>query len=154
MTIAAFEAQASWLPTVVGLACSAVVTDGESLVSLHFGELREEDGEVDAERTISLDGAWRVEHGSQVIAASNDPDDEREEYLNELIGKRLERAEASRPGYDLTLAFEDDFVARCFPCDSLEYAEEVDDPEDAEIAWWVDGVGVPDDWETGRREQA
>lgn len=150
MTIAAFEAQASWLPTVVGLRCAAVRTDGEQLVSLYFGELRESHDDLDAERVITLDGAWRLEQGDAIIAAAEDPDDEREEFLAELVGKRLESYDVSRPGFDLALGFEAGLIARCFPVDSLEYAEEIDDPDDAEISWWVDGDGVPDDWETGR----
>jgi hypothetical protein len=150
MTMAAFEAQASWLPTVVGLACSAVRTDGAQLLSLYFGELRETDDDLDAQRVITLDGAWRVEHGETITAASEDPDDEREDFLNALVGQRLQRCDVSRPGYDLALHFDDEHVVRCFPIDSLEYADEVDDPEDADISWWVDGDDVPDDWETAR----
>ena len=152
MTRAAFEAQASWLPTVVGLRCRVVRTDGEALVSIYFGELRGSGNpdDPDAERIISLDGAWRIEQGDTVIAAAADPDEEREEDLHQLVDKRLERFEVSRPGFDLTLYFEEDLIARCFPVDSLEYSDEVDDPEDAEVSWWVDGDGVPDDWETGR----
>jgi hypothetical protein len=154
MTIAAFEAQASWLPTVVGLRCAAVRTDGEQLVSLYFGELRDvgDELELDAERVITLDGAWRLEQGDSIIAASEDPDDEREEFLNELVGKELARFEVTRPGYDLALYFEDGLLVRCFPIDSLEYADDIEDPDDAEISWWVDGDGVPDDWETARAE--
>jgi hypothetical protein len=150
MTIAAFEAQASWLPTVVGLRCVAVRTDGQQLVSLYFGELREADDDLDAERVITLDGAWRVEQGDGIIAAAEDPDDERDEFLGELVNQTLERFEVSRPGYDLALFFEEALIVRCFPVDSLEYADDIDDPEDAEISWWVDGDGVPDVWETAR----
>jgi hypothetical protein len=152
MTIAAIEAQASWLPTVVGLRCAAVRTDGQQLISLYFGELREGDDDLDAERVITLDGAWRVEQGDSIIAAAEDPDDEREEFLNELVNQQLERFEVSRPGYDLALFFEASLIVRCFPVDSLEYADDIDDPEDAEISWWIDGDGVPDDWETPREE--
>jgi hypothetical protein len=151
VTIRAFEAQASWLPTVVGLTCDAVRSDGETLVSLYFGELREVgEDEPEAERIISISGAWRIEQGEQVLAGADDPDDEREEYIQELVGRELERYEVSRPGYDLALFLSEGIVVRCFPIDSLEYATEVDDPEEVEISWWVDGDGVPDDWETGR----
>ena len=152
MTIAAFEAQASWLPTVIGLRCAAVRTDGAHLISLYFGELRAVDDDLDAERVITLDGAWRVEQGESIIAASEDPDDEREEFLNELLDKHLDRVDVTRPGYDLALVFEETLIVRCFPIDSLEYADDIDDPEDAEISWWVDGDGMPDDWETARAE--
>jgi hypothetical protein len=149
MTVTAFEAQASWLPTVSGLRCSAVRTDGEQMLSLHFGEFTEGlDGEIEAERTITMEGAWRVEQGSEVLAGSADPDDEREEFLDQLIGVTLERFEVSRPGYDLTLYLHDGFVVRCFPVDSLEYAEQVEDPEDVQVSWWVTGDGIPDDWES------
>lgn len=149
MTVRAFEAQASWLPEVVGMRCSAVETDGAAMISLHFGDAREEeDGGLSAERTITLEGAWRVERGNEIIAASADPDDEREEFLAELLEKTLERFDVSRPGYDLALMFYDALVVRCFPVDSLEYADEVDDPEDVEVSWWVTGDGIPDDWET------
>lgn len=149
MTINAFEAQASWIPTVFGLSCAAVRTDGEHMLSLHFGEVAETfDGDIDAERSITLDGAWRVEHGNEIIAGSADPDDERAEYLEELVGKTLERYDVTRPGYDLALYFSDDFVVRCFPVDTIEYAEAVEVSEDVEVSWWVTGRGVPDDWET------
>lgn len=149
MTIRAFEAQASWLPDVVGMRCSAVETDGAMMMSLHFGKTSEdEDGVVSAERTITLEGAWRVERASEVITASADPDDEREEFLAELLEKTLERFEVSRPGYDLTLMFHDALVVRCFPIDSMEYADDVEDPEDVEVSWWVTGEGIPDGWET------
>ena len=151
MTIAAFEAQASWLPTVVGMRCALVRQEDGALVSLFFGETSESpDGEPEAERVISFDGAWRLEQGAGVLAASDDPQDESGEYLEELEGKTLDRFEVSRPGFDLELTFSDGYVVRCFPIDSMEYAEEIDDPEDAEVSWWVSGGDVPDDWETPR----
>jgi hypothetical protein len=151
MTIRAFEAQASWLPVVVGGRCSIVETDGGTLMSLHFGETTAAaDGLIEAEHTITMQGAWRVERGGEVVAGSADPDDERSEMLSRLTGKTLERFDVSRPGYDLTLNFDDDIVIRCFPVDSLEYADDVEDPEDVEVSWWVTGREVPDDWETGR----
>ena len=149
MTIRAFEAQASWLPEVVGKRCSAVETDGAAMVSLHFGEAREDgDGGVIADRTVTLDGAWRIERGGDIIAGSADPDEEREEFLSELLDKTLERFDVTRPGYDLTLMFHDAIIVRCFPVDSIEYAEDVEDPDDVEVSWWVTGEGIPDDWET------
>src|SRR5207244_3136621 len=105
-------------------------------------------------RVISVSGAWRLEQGQQVLAGANDPDDEREEYLESLLGQPLERFEVTRPGYDLFLFFAGDLTLRCFPVDSLEYADEVEDDEEVEISWWVDGDNVPDDWETGREESA
>jgi hypothetical protein len=150
VTVAAFEAQASWLPTVTGRECSAVRTDGDRMLSLHFGEYTESvAGEVEAERTITVEGAWRVESPDEVIAGSADPDDERLEFLDLLVGKSLERFDVTRPGYDLVLSFQDGYVVRCFPVDSLEHADDVEDPEDIEVSWWVTGAGVPDDWESG-----
>jgi hypothetical protein len=67
-----------------------------------------------------------------------------------LIGASLERFEVSRPGYDLSLYLSDNVIVRCFPVDSMEYAEAVEDPEDVEVSWWVTGQGIADDWETGR----
>jgi hypothetical protein len=149
MTIAAFEAQASWLSHVVGLRCSAVRTDGDAMLSLYFGDITElPDGEIEAARVITMEGAWRVERGMEVIAGSADPEDEREGYLAELAGRTLDRYEVARPGYDLILFLHDGFVVRCFPVDSLEHADEVEDPRDVEVSWWVTGDGIPDDWET------
>lgn len=149
MTVAAFEAQASWLPLLVGMRCSAVQSDGAQMLSLLFGELTEtEDGHIEGERTISLEGAWRVEHGNEVTVGSADPDEEREPFLQELVERTLERFDIARPGYDLTLVFHDAYVVRCFPIDSLEHAEEVEDAEDVEVSWWITGLGIPDDWET------
>ena len=149
MTIAAFEAQASWLPQVTGMVCTAVQTDGAQLISLHFGEVREtEEGDIEGQRTISLEGAWRIEHGNEVTAGSADPDEEREPYLQDLVERSLERFEVTRPGYDLTLYFHDGYIVRSFPIDSLEHADEIEDPEDVEVSWWVTGDGIPDDWET------
>ena len=149
MTVAAFEAQASWLPTVVGRPCSAIRTDGGTMLSLHFGEFRESpDGEIEAERTITVEGAWRLESAVEVIAAAKDPDDERLEFLELLVGRTLDGFDVTRPGFDLTLSFQEGYVARCFPVDSLEYAEEVEDLEDIEVSWWITGAGIPDDWES------
>jgi hypothetical protein len=128
-----------------------VETDGGSLMSLHFGETSEAaDGLIEAEYTITVQGAWRVERGGEVVAGSADPDDERSEMLAEMAGKHLNRFDVSRPGYDLALAFDNDITVRCFPVDSLEYADEVEDPEDVEVSWWVTGRDIPDDWESGR----
>lgn len=119
------------------------------MLSIHFGEYTEAvDGEVLAERTITVEGAWRVESPSEVIAGSADPDDERLEFLEALVGKTLESVEVTRPGYDLTLSFQDGYVVHCFPVDSLEYVDEVEEPEDIEVSWWVTGAGIPDDWES------
>ncbi len=151
MTVAAFEAQATWLSLVVGMQCTAVSTDGESMLSIYFGEVTESfDGEIEAERTITVDGAWRIERGSEIIAGSADPDDERTAPVAALVGTSLERFEVVRPGYDLSLLLSDGITVRCFPVDSMEYAEDVEDPEDVEVSWWVTGQGIPDDWETGR----
>jgi hypothetical protein len=151
VTIAAFEAQATWLPLVVGMQCSAVSSDGGSMLSLYFGEVTESfDGEIDAERTITVDGAWRIEQGSEVIAGSSDPDEERTDALASVIGASLEHFDVSRPGYDLTLFLSNGIVVRCFPVDSIQYADAVEDPEDVEVAWWVTGRDIPDDWETPR----
>jgi hypothetical protein len=155
MTIAAFEAQASWLPTVTGMRCTAVEAD-ESLLSIYFATAAASDStddnqdELHYERAIHLDGAWRIELGDAVLTASEDPDDERNEFLEDFEGRTLDRFEVSRPGYDLALFLSDGLVVRCFPIDSLEYADEVDDPEDAEVSWWVDGEGIPDEWESAR----
>jgi hypothetical protein len=151
MTVAAFEAQATWLPLVVEMQCAAVSSDGASMLSLYFGDVTESfDGEIEAERTISVDGAWRVERGSEIIAGSSDPDEERTGALATLVGTSLERFEVVRPGYDLSLFLSNSIVVRCFPVDSMEYAEAVEDPEDVEVSWWVTGRDIPDDWETGR----
>lgn len=151
MTIAAFEAQATWVTLVVGMQCAAVSSDGAAMLSLHFGDVSESfDGEIDAEKTITVEGAWRIERGSEIVAGSADPDDERAEALSTLVGVSLERFEVARPGYDLSLYLSEDIIVRCFPVDSMEYAEAVEDPEDVEVSWWVTGKGIADDWETGR----
>jgi hypothetical protein len=151
MTVAAFEAQATWLPLVVGMQCAAVSSDGAAMLSLHFGDVTETfDGEIEAERSITVSGAWRIERGNEIVAASADPDDERTNMLADLVGASLERFEVSRPGYDLSLYLSDSVIVRCFPVDSMEYAEAVEDPEDVEVSWWVTGLGIADDWETGR----
>jgi hypothetical protein len=151
MTIAAFEAQATWVPLVVGMQCSAISSDGATMLSLYFGQVTESfDGEIDAERTITLDGAWRIEQGNDIVAGSADPDEERIEVLSTLVGASLERFEVTRPGYDLFLFLSNGIVIRCFPVDSIQYADVVEDPEDVEVAWWVTGHDIPDDWETPR----
>ena len=151
MTIAAFEAQATWLPLVVGMQCGAVSTDGATMLSLYFGDVTESfDGEIDAERTITVEGSWRIERGNEIIAGSAEPDEERTDSVASLVGRSLERFEVTRPGYDLLLYLSDSIVVRCFPVDSMEYAEAVEDPEDVEVSWWVTGQGIPDDWETPR----
>ena len=151
MTIAAFEAQATWLPLVVGMQCAAVSSDGATMLSLYFGDVTESfDGEIDAERTITVEGSWRIERGNEIIAASADPDEERTDSIASLVGASLERFEVTRPGYDLALYLSDSTVLRCFPVDSMEYAEAVEDPEDVEVSWWVTGRDIADDWETPR----
>jgi hypothetical protein len=151
LTIAAFEAQATWLPLVVGMQCSAISSDGATMLSLYFGEVTESfDGEIDAERTITVEGSWRIERGNEIIAGSAEPDDERTEAVASLVGRSLERFEVTRPGYDLLLYLSDSIVVRCFPVDSMEYAEAVEDPEDVEVSWWVTGRDIADDWETPR----
>ncbi len=151
MTIAAFEAQATWLPLVVGMQCAAVSSDGATMLSVYFGEVTESfDGEIDAERSITVEGSWRIEHGNDIIAGSADPDEERADSVAALVGTTLERFEVVRPGYDLSLFFTDGLVLRCFPVDSMEYADAVEDPEDVEVSWWVTGRDIADDWETPR----
>lgn len=150
MTIWAFEAQESWLPAAIGMTCSAIELDEEEgLLSLLFGELFQgPDGTVEAERSISMLGVWRVEHADEIVAASGDVgDSEREARLTRLVGKSLIQVEVSRPGFDLALVFAEDLTARCFPCDSIQYLEEPSEEGEVLVAWWVDGVGIPSDWE-------
>lgn len=81
-------------------------------------------------------------------AASGDADDPAgRDNLEPLVGQLLQRVQVSHPGFDLALFLGEGHVVRCFPCDSREFAEELDDDELAFASWWVDGVGVPDDWE-------
>ena len=67
--------------------------------------------------------------------------------LNRLLGSKLVRAEVSHPGFDLSLVLSDEFTVRCFPCDSLQHAEDPPEEREVFVAWWVDGIGIPDDWE-------
>lgn len=121
------------------------------MMSIYFGEVTESfDGEIDAERSITVDGAWRIERDMEIIAGSADPDNERTDSVTALIGAVLERFDITRPGYDLSLFFTGGIIVRCFPIDSMEYAEDVEDPEDVEVSWWVTGQGIADDWETRR----
>lgn len=152
MTIYAFEAQESWLPTAIGMSCSSVEFDYEantltlSFYRTAFGT-ESETRTTEPQRMISLAGIWRVENEDEVLAASGDvTDPEREAHLDRLVGRELVRADVSHPGYDLALHLTGPYIVRCFPCDSLQFG---DDPPDDEIfvSWWVDGVGVPTDWE-------
>jgi len=125
------------------------------MLSLYFGDVTESfDGEIDAERAITVDGAWRIEQGNEIVSGSSDPDEERTDALSILVGASLERFEVTRPGYDLLLYLSNTIVIRCFPVDSIEYAEAVEDPEDVEVSWWVTGRDIPDDWETPRVDTA
>lgn len=81
-------------------------------------------------------------------AACGDADDPAgRDNLEPLVGQLLQRVQVSHPGFDLALFLGEGHVVRCFPCDSREFAEELEDDEIAFASWWVDGVGVPDDWE-------
>jgi len=145
VTIYAYEAQESWLPTVAGLVCSEVEI-GDALLHIHFGTARKDNqGITEADRTISMHGVWRVEHGDVIVAASGDLD--AGISLDLLKGKSLERFDVSQPGFDLDLYFAGGITVRSFPCDSTEYAEDIAEDTDFPISWWVDGDGVPDDWE-------
>lgn len=145
MTIYAYEAQESWLPTVTGLVCSDVEIS-DALLHIHFGDARRDSqGIIEADRTISMYGVWRVEHGEAIVAASGDLDTGTS--LDMLKGKQLERFDVSQPGFDLDLYLGGGITVRSFPCDSTEYAEEIAEDTDFPISWWVDGNGVPDDWE-------
>ena len=150
MTIYAFEAQESWLPTAIGMSCAAVDFDYEAntlTLSFYGAEFNVETQSREPERMISLSGVWRVEQDDTVLAASgdlNDPD--RESHLDRLVGRELVRVDVSHPGYDLALHLTGPYIVRCFPCDSLQFGEDPPD-DDLYVSWWVDGVGVPEDWE-------
>jgi hypothetical protein len=149
MTIYAYEAQTSWLPTALNRSCSVVEFDEDGLLNIHFGETQlDEEGYLEAERTISILGTWRLESGPVVAAASGDLDDPaRVTNLDRLVGQTLVEAVAEPPGYDLTLTFSNELVVRCFPCAAVEFTEDIDDDDEAVISWWLDGVDMPDDWE-------
>lgn len=150
MTIYAFEAQESWLPTVIGMSCTSVEFDYDANTLMLFFNQPEfglESRSAEAERMISLAGVWRVEREDEVLAASGDVDDpDRDSHLDRLVGRELVRVDVSHPGYDLALHLTGPYIVRCFPCDSLQFGE--DPPEDDMfVSWWVDGIGVPADWE-------
>lgn len=150
MTIFAFEAQESWLPTAIGMPCTAVEFDeAEALLTLLFGEVRDgPKGILEADRAISMTGVWRIEHEDEVIAGSGDLEDpDRALRLERLKDATLAQADVSHPGFDLALHLSNGVVVRCFPCDSLQYSEDPPEDEGIFVAWWVDGVGVPEDWE-------
>ena len=148
MSIYAYQAQETWLPTVTGRTCSRIDVQ-EVLLQIHFGNLKDAgDGLVDAERTISLYGVWRVEHLDNVIAGAGDLDEvQTGDALKVIIGTTLERVEVSKPGFDLDLHFSGGITVRCFPCDASEFVEDIDEEADFPISWWVDGIGVTNDWE-------
>jgi hypothetical protein len=131
------------------LTCAAVELDDDATLLLHFGTTQPApDGRLDAERTIALAGVWRVERGDEVRTASGDADEPAgRDNLEPLVGQLLQRVQVSHPGFDLALFLGEDHVVRCFPCDSREFAEDPENGETAFASWWVDGVGVPDDWE-------
>lgn len=151
MTIYAFEAQESWLPTAIGMSCGSVEFDADSAtltVTLYRADYETEREHDEPERAISIAGVWRVEQDDTILAASGDVNDlERAAHLDRLVGRELVRADVSHPGFDLALHFTGPFIIRCFPCDSMQFGE--DPPEDDEVfvSWWVDGIGVPEDWE-------
>lgn len=150
MTIYAFEAQESWLPTAIGMSCTSVEFDYDAntlVLSFYRAEFGRETRTVEPERMISLSGVWRVEREDEVLAASGDVEDpDRESHLDRLVGRELVRVDVSHPGYDLALHLTGPYIVRCFPCDSLQFGE--DPPEDEMfVSWWVDGIGVPSDWE-------
>ncbi len=150
MTQLAYEAQESWLPTVTGMTCNAMLIDEDSLL-IHFGPPRVEgEDTVDARRTITLHGVWRVEQGDNVIAGSGDIDQNAiPETVRQLVGATLERVEVDHPGFDLALHFNGGLTIRCFPCDSTQFAAEFpeDDDDHLPVSWWVEGDDVPSDWE-------
>lgn len=148
MTIYAFEAQESWLPTVAGLVCSTVEFE-DTLLRLHFGTIHTSpDGAIEAQRTIVLYGVWRVEQGDSIVAASGDLDSlDLNTALTVIHDKTLERYDVSQPGFDLDLYFSGNVTVRCFPCDTAQFDEDIDEDDDVLISWWVDGDGVSDDWE-------
>lgn len=121
----------------------------DALLQIHFGTIhRDDDGPIEADRTISMYGVWRVESGEAIVAASGDLDIEATVVaLDVLTGATLERFDVSQPGFDLDLYFSGGITVRCFPCDSTEFSEEMPEDTDIPISWWVDGDGVPDDWE-------
>jgi hypothetical protein len=151
MTIYAFEAQESWLPTAIGMSCSSITFDGESstlTLTLYTATYDAEPDSVEPERAISLSGVWRIEQEDEILAASgdlNDPD--RNSHLDRLVGRELVRADVSHPGYDLALHFTGPYIVRCFPCDAMQFGEDPPANDEVFVSWWVDGIGVPEDWE-------
>ena len=150
MTIFAFEAQESWLPTVIGMSCNAIEFESDDAVlSLAFyrPEFGVETESTEPERIVSVSGVWRIEQEDEVLAASGDVvDPDRQSHLDRLIGRELVRVDVSHPGYDLALHLTGPYVVRCFPCDTTQFLE--DPVEDGiYVSWWVEGVGIPADWE-------
>jgi hypothetical protein len=149
VTIFAFEAQESWLQTVAGKVCSAVEVE-EATLHLHFGATQpDENAMLTAERTVSMHGVWRIERAEELVAGSGDLETNgAASRLAFITGATLERFEVSQPGFDLDLFFSGQVVVRSFPCNAREYAEDdIEDDTDITVSWWIDGVGVPDDWE-------
>lgn len=151
MTIYAFEAQESWLPTAIGLTCGSVEFDADTAtltITLYRASFEPNSEQAEPERAISITGVWRVEQEDTILAASGDlHDPEREALLDRLVGRELVRADVSHPGFDLALHFTGPFIVRGFPCDSLQFGEDPPEDDDIYVSWWVDGIGVPDDWE-------
>lgn len=152
MTIYAYEAQESWLPTAIGMTCGGVEFDAETAtltLSLYTATFDDENASDEPERAISISGVWRIEQEDTILAASGDLNDpEREAHLDRLVGRELVRADVSRPGFDIALHLTGPFIVRGFPCDSLQFGEDPPEDDDVFVSWWVDGIGVPEDWET------
>ena len=65
--------------------------------------------------------AWRLEHGSDVLAASEDPRPKLEAAVRHLDGLALQSVDIVSPSLDALFAFEKGVTLRIFPIYSEQY---------------------------------
>lgn len=66
------------------------------------------------------DAAWRLESGSSIIVASEDPLEQLQSALHSLEGKTLRKIEFVWPGPDTTFHFQDSLALKIFALRSAE----------------------------------
>ena len=143
MTRKAFDAQSQLVERLRGQRCVQVSLGEDDELIIDFGELIQSGpGDFDGESWLIVECPWRLDDSDEVLCGWEDTDEAIVARAHELIGGMLETIEVRRPGFDLTLTFDNNRRLKVFP-DCVAYFS--DDTDALSIPWYVGGKAITGD---------
>lgn len=140
MTSKAFDTQAQHVEKLHGQRCAQISIGEDDELIVDFGELVQVGpGDFDGENWLIVECPWRIEDLEEALCGWEDSDETISATVHELIGATLLSSSVRRPGFDLTLIFDNNHQLKVFP-DCVAYFTV--DMSTLSLPWYVGGKAI------------